>query len=341
MKNEIKLLHKGKVRDVYSVGEKYLLIVSSDRISAFDFILPTPVPGKGELLNRISLFWFERTKHIINNHIVASDIEAIKSQVSGHKEYKSQVTGHKSQAGGMGDKSQVTSHMSQAGGTGDKAQVTGHKTVELDWEYMKGRALLVRRTKRINFECVVRGYITGSGWKEYLKAGTVCGIKLPPGLKEAQKLPEPIFTPTTKADHGHDQNVTFEEMAADFGVKKTRVIKAKSLELYNFAAAYAEARGIILADTKFEFGELEGHPDSGGGIILIDEALTPDSSRFWDKAAYKIGSSPESFDKQFVRDWLEKESGWDKTPPPPELPAEVVAGTLEKYKEALNRLTGL
>ena len=285
------------MRDVYTVGDKYLLIVASDRISAFDHVLPTAVPGKGELLNRISLFWFEHTKQIINNHIVTSDIEAIKSQV------------------------------------------TGHKAQELDWEYLKGRAMLVRRTKRVNFECVVRGYITGSGWKEYLKVGTVCGIKLPAGLKEAQKLPEPIFTPTTKADHGHDANVTFEEMAAEFGIKKTRVVRAKSLELYNFAAAYAEPRGIILADTKFEFGELGGHPDSGGGIILIDEALTPDSSRFWDKAAYKVGSSPESFDKQFVRDWLEKQSGWDKQSPPPELPPEVVQGTLDKYKEALQRLT--
>jgi phosphoribosylaminoimidazole-succinocarboxamide synthase len=318
MKNEMKLIHKGKVRDLYSVGEKYLLIVSSDRISAFDFILPTAVPGKGELLNLISLFWFERTKRIINNHIVASDIEAIKSQVT-----PPPASGPRGPA-----------KVGQAGGG-----VTGHKSQELDWEYMKGRAMLVRRTKRVNFECVVRGYITGSGWKEYLKTGSVCGIKLPPGLKEAQKLPEPIFTPTTKADHGHDENVTFEQMAASFGAKKTRFVKDKSLELYKFACAHAESRGIILADTKFEFGELDGHPDSGGGIILIDEALTPDSSRFWDKGAYQVGSSPASFDKQFVRDWLEKKSGWDKKSTPPELPPEVVSGTLEKYREALNRLT--
>jgi len=284
---ELKLMHKGKVRDLYSAGEKYLLIVSSDRISAFDFILPTPVPGKGALLNKISKFWFDRTGHIIKNHIVSADIEDIRGRVS-----------------------------APAG---------------FDWEYMRGRAMLVHRAKRVDFECVVRGYITGSGWKEYLKQGSVCGLRLPAGLKEAQKLPEPLFTPTTKADQGHDENVTFETMAAALAPGLAEKIRAVSLALYKFAAAHLERRGILLADTKFEFGLLDGE------LILIDEALTPDSSRFWDAARYKVGTSPASYDKQYVRDWLEG-SGWDKKSAPPGLPAEVVQGTLEKYEEALQKI---
>lgn len=284
---ELKLMHKGKVRDLYSAGEKYLLIVSSDRISAFDFILPTPVPGKGALLNKISKFWFDRTGHIIKNHIVSADIEDIRGRVS-----------------------------APAG---------------FDWEYMRGRAMLVHRAKRVDFECVVRGYITGSGWKEYLKQGSVCGLELPAGLKEAQKLPEPLFTPTTKADQGHDENVTFETMAAALAPGLAEKIRAVSLALYKFAAAHLERRGILLADTKFEFGLLDGE------LILIDEALTPDSSRFWDAARYKVGTSPASYDKQYVRDWLEG-SGWDKKSAPPGLPAEVVQGTLEKYEEALQKI---
>lgn len=284
---ELKLMHKGKVRDLYSAGEKYLLIVSSDRISAFDFILPTPVPGKGALLNKISKFWFDRTGHIIRNHIVSTDIEDIRGRVS-----------------------------APAG---------------FDWEYMRGRAMLVHRAKRVDFECVVRGYITGSGWKEYLKHGSVCGLKLPAGLKEAQKLPEPLFTPTTKADQGHDENVTFETMAAALAPGLALTIKETSLALYKFAAEHLERRGILLADTKFEFGLLDGE------LILIDEALTPDSSRFWDAAKYKLGTSPASYDKQYVRDWLEG-SGWDKKSAPPGLPEEVVQGTLEKYEEALQKI---
>ena len=286
---ELKLVHQGKVRDLYAAGEKYLLIVSSDRISAFDFILPTPVPGKGALLNKISAFWFGRTGHIIKNHIVSTDIVEIKKLVTAPPGF--------------------------------------------DWEYMDGRAMLVRRTKRVDFECVVRGYITGSGWKEYLKRGGVCGIKLPAGLKEAQKLPEPIFTPTTKADQGHDENVTFETMAAALPPGLAAKVRDVSLALYKFAAAHAEKAGILLADTKFEFGLLDGE------LMLIDEALTPDSSRFWDAAKYRVGTSPESYDKQYVRNWLEG-SGWDKKSAPPALPAEVVQGTLKKYEEALQKITG-
>lgn len=286
---ELKLIHKGKVRDLYAAGEKHLLIVSSDRISAFDFILPTPVPGKGALLNKISSFWFDRTRHIIKNHIVSDDIDEITGLVT-----------------------------APAG---------------FDWDYMRGRALLVHRAKRVDFECVVRGYITGSGWKEYRKQGSVCGIRLPAGLKEAQKLPEPIFTPTTKADQGHDENVTFEVMEAALPAGLAKKIKDASLALYKFGAAHAEKAGILLADTKFEFGLLDGE------LILIDEALTPDSSRFWDAAKYRVGTSPESYDKQYVRNWLEG-SGWDKKSAPPALPAEVVQGTLKKYEEALQKITG-
>ncbi len=286
--SELKLIHKGKVRDLYAAGEKYLLIVSSDRISAFDFILPTPIPGKGAILNKISSFWFARTGHIIKNHIVSDDTDQICRQVQA--------------------------------------------PVGFDWDYMRGRAMLVHRTKRVDFECVVRGYITGSGWKEYLKQGSVCGIKLPAGLKEAQRLPEPIFTPTTKADEGHDENVTLEKMAAALPAGLAEKIKDKSLALYKFAAVHLEKRGILLADTKFEFGLLDGE------LILIDEALTPDSSRFWDAARYRVGTSPESYDKQYVRNWLEG-SGWDKKSNPPELPKEVVQGTLQKYEEALNKIT--
>ncbi|HNW42923.1 MAG TPA: phosphoribosylaminoimidazolesuccinocarboxamide synthase [Elusimicrobiales bacterium] len=287
---ELKLIHKGKVRDLYAAGEKYLLIVSSDRISAFDFILPTPIPGKGAILNQISSFWFARTGHIIKNHLIASEIGEI------------------------------------------KAKLAGYSSAGLDWAQLAGRAVLVHRTRRVDFECIVRGYITGSGWKEYLKHGSVCGLKLPPGLKEAQQLPEPVFTPTSKADRGHDENVTFEQMAAALPPGLAEQIREKSLALYKFAAAYLKERGILLADTKFEFGVLDGE------LLLIDEALTPDSSRFWDAARYQVGTGPDSYDKQYVRDWLGG-SGWDKLSAPPGLPPEVVRGTLGKYEEALNKIT--
>ena len=287
--SELKLIHKGKVRDLYAAGEKYLLIVSSDRISAFDFILPTPIPGKGAILNKISSFWFDKTGNIIKNHLVAADIAGIKEGLAGY-------------------------------------DCSG-----LDWTDLEGRAVLVHRARRVDFECIVRGYITGSGWKEYQKQGSVCGLRLPPGLKEAQKLPEPVFTPTSKADQGHDENVTFERMSAALGPELAQKIKEKSLSLYNYAAEYLQHRGILLADTKFEFGILDGE------LILIDEALTPDSSRFWDAGQYRTGTSPESYDKQYVRNWLEG-SGWDKVSAPPELPSEVVQGTLKKYEEALNKI---
>ena len=284
----LKLIHKGKVRDLYEAGDKYLLIVSSDRLSAFDFVLPTAIPGKGKILNKLSLFWFARTGRIIKNHVISADIEEIKKYLPGSG---------------------------------------------LDGEYFQDRTMLVRKTKRVDFECIVRGYITGSGWKEYLKTGSVCGIKLPPGLKEAQKLSEPIFTPTSKADQGHDENVTFEEMARALGSALAEEIRAKSLALYKFAADYSALKGILLADTKFEFGTLNGE------LIFIDEALTPDSSRFWDAKMYRPGRSPESYDKQFVRNWLES-SGWDKKSPPPSLPVDVVDATVAKYLEALRKLTG-
>ena len=282
------MIHKGKVRDLYEAGHGYLLIVSSDRLSAFDSVLPTAIPGKGEILNKLSLFWFSHTRHIIKNHIVAADLEEIKKYLP---------------------------------------------EAALDEGSLKGRAMLVRWTKRVDFECIVRGYLTGSGWKEYLKTGGVCGIKLPPGLKEAQKLPEPVFTPTSKADQGHDEAVSFEEMSRVLGSPLAEEIKAKSLALYDFAADYCARKGILLADTKFEFGTLDGE------LILIDEALTPDSSRFWDAAAYKPGSSPESYDKQFVRNWLEN-SGWNKLPPAPPLPKDIVDATAARYREALRKITG-
>lgn len=299
---ELSLIHKGKVRDLYAAGENYLLIVSSDRISAFDFVLPSEIPNKGKILNRMSLFWFDKTKHIIKNHIITSDIEEIKAQVTLLRQQSSEGQ-------------------------------PGYELQELDWDYLNGRTMLVKKVKRIDFECIVRGYITGSGWKEYLKSGSICGIKLPTGLVEAQKLPEPIFTPTSKADKGHDENVLFEQMSDVLGKDRAEYIKNKSIELYKFAADYLEKRGIILADTKFEFGE------DNGEIILIDEIFTPDSSRFWDKSAYKTGTSPENFDKQFVRDWLEKKSNWDKKSSPPPLPPEVIKETANRYHEALKRIT--
>jgi phosphoribosylaminoimidazole-succinocarboxamide synthase len=287
----LKLIHKGKVRDLYAVGGSYLLIVATDRLSAFDFVLPTAIPRKGELLTKISLFWFNKTRHIIGNHVISSDLAEIRERVRA---------------------------------------VTGART--LTDEYFSGRTMLAYKAKRVDFECVVRGYITGSGWKEYLRSGSVCGITLPAGLLEAQKLAEPIFTPTSKADLGHDENVTFGDMAAALGPALAEEIRATSLALYKFAADYSAEKGILLADTKFEFGILDGK------LILIDEALTPDSSRFWDAGAYKPGSSPESYDKQFVRNWLER-SGWDKVSPPPALPEEVVRKTMEKYNQALEKLT--
>lgn len=283
--SSLELLHRGKVRDLYAVDAQHLLIVQTDRLSAFDVILPNPVPGKGEILTTLSNFWFDKLGHIIPNHLSNILPEAVV----------------KTEA--------------------DRAQI-------------KGRAFVVKRLKALPIEAIVRGYLVGSGWKEYKKSGTVCGIKLPAGLQEAQKLPEAIFTPSTKAAVGeHDENISFDEAAKLLGQSRANEIKNAALALYTQAAEYAATKGIIIADTKFEFGV-----DDAGKMYLIDEALTPDSSRFWPVEEYKVGSNPPSFDKQFVRDWLET-SGWNKQPPAPDVPMEVLQKTSDKYQEALHRLT--
>ena len=282
----LKLLGRGKVRDMYAVDGDRLLIVTSDRLSAFDVVLPDPIPDKGRVLNEMSNFWFRRLGHIVPNHL---DVAAPESVVKG------------------GD---------------DAAQV-------------KGRAVVVKRLKPLPVEAVVRGYLIGSGWKDYQKTGAVCGIRLPAGLKQADKLPEVIFTPATKAEAGaHDQNISYERTEKLIGKTLAAKVRDVSLRLYREAADYARGRGIIIADTKFEFGT-----DEKGNLVLIDEALTADSSRFWPADEYRPGISPPSFDKQYVRDYLEK-LRWKKAPPAPRLPAEVIAKTSEKYREALFRLTG-
>lgn len=279
---------RGKVRDVYAVGDDRLLIVSTDRVSAFDVVLPTPIPDRGKVLTRLSAFWFRRTAGIVPNHLLADDVASFPESVRAHPE--------------------------QA-------------------DVVEGRSMLVRRTRRIDVECVARGYLAGSAWSEYQQHGTACGIKLPPGLAESQALPEPIFTPAAKADTGHDENIGFERLVELVGAPLAERLREKTLAVYAYAANVAREKGIIIADTKLEFGLL------GDELILIDELLTPDSSRFWDAAAYAPGTAPASFDKQYLRDWLE-ESGWNKEPPAPELPAEVVANTRRRYAEALERLTG-
>lgn len=279
------LVHRGKVRDIYAAGPEHLLIVTSDRLSAFDVVLPDPIPGKGAVLTGISKFWFERTQAIIPNQLTALALaDAVK----------------------------------------DPAEQA----------LLKDRAMLVRRLKALPIEAVVRGYLIGSGWKDYQKTGAVCGIELPPGLQLADRLPQPLFTPATKAPKGqHDENISFEETARLLGQPLAEKVREKSIQLYEYAAAHALTRGIIIADTKFEFGL-----DNGGQLVLIDEALTPDSSRFWPADSYRPGISPPSFDKQYVRDYLET-LDWPKKPPAPHLPAEVIAKTAEKYREAYRRLT--
>jgi len=277
--------YSGKVRDVYFLDDK-LLIVSTDRISAFDFVLPSEIPAKGEVLNQISLFWFDKTKNIIKNHLITADLGEIKN-------------------------------------------LTG---LELDRWYEK-RTMLCVRAKRIDFECIVRGYIVGNGWKEYERTKSICGIKLPDGLKYAQRLPQPIFTPTTKADVGHDENVDFDYMQRSIGDLADK-IRNVSMEIYNYAHDILIKKGIILADTKFEFGIYDGD------LILIDELLTPDSSRFWDARTYKEGEEPESFDKQFVRNYL-LSSSWDRKSNPPALPMDVIEKTREKYIEILKKVYSL
>jgi phosphoribosylaminoimidazole-succinocarboxamide synthase len=274
---------QGKVRDVYDLGDR-LVIVATDRISAFDWVMPTPIPGKGRILTAMTRFWFDWLK--VPNHVLSLEIAEFPPAFQAHA------------------------------------------------DQLAGRTMLVRKTAVVPFECVARGYLAGSGWKEYRSAGTVCGIPLSKGLKEADALPEPIFTPATKAEQGHDENVSFDVMAAAVGRETAAELRDRTLDVYRRAAAYAAGKGIILADTKFEWGRLPN-----GELILIDEVLTPDSSRYWPKETYRPGSSPPSFDKQFLRDWLET-TGWDKASPPPSLPQEIVEKTAAKYQEALDRLTG-
>lgn len=283
--HSLKLLHRGKVRDIYEVDAKRLLIVTTDRLSAFDVVMNEPIPGKGEVLTAVSNFWFGKLQHIIPNHLTGDAPESVVAP-------------------------------------DEVAQV-------------KGRAIVVKRLVPLPIEAIVRGYLVGSGWKEYQATGSVCGIPLRPGLRLADRLPEPLFTPSTKAALGsHDENIPFGRMAELIGTGAAARVREVALALYREAAAYALERGIIIADTKFEFGT-----DGCGILHLIDEALTPDSSRFWPADQYRPGTNPPSFDKQYVRDWLEA-SGWDKHPPPPALPPEVIAKTAEKYREALRRLVG-
>lgn len=276
-------VRSGKVRDVYEAGEN-LVIVASDRISAFDCILPTPIPDKGKILNTLSVFWLARTAHLIDNHLL----------------------------------------LHRAADFPEPFNVP-----ELD-----GRSMLVRRAEVVPIECVVRGYLAGSGWKDYKNTGEVSGIRLPDGLVESDHLPEPIWTPSTKAESGHDEPISFDEAAAICGEATARQLREASLMLYDYAAQHAHARGLILADTKFEFGFANGQ------LILVDEAFTPDSSRFWDAGHYAPGRAQDSFDKQYVRDYLET-LDWDKTPPAPALPPEVAQRTADKYQQAYNRITGL
>lgn len=280
----LKKLYSGKVRDLYEIDDQRMLMVASDRLSAFDVILQQPIPDKGKILTEISNFWFNKLEHIIPNHFTGDQVSDVVS-----------------------------------------AQ---------ELPLVEGRAVVAKRLKPVAVEAIVRGYLVGSGWKEYQRSGTVCGIQLPAGLQEAQQLPEPIFTPSTKAEVGdHDENISFAQCAAIIGEDLAKQVRDASLALYQAAVEYAATRGIIIADTKFEFGL-----DSDGTLTLMDEALTPDSSRFWPADSYQVGTNPPSFDKQFVRDWLES-SGWNKEPPAPVIPADIVQKTADKYREALQRLT--
>ena len=284
--SSLPLVYRGKVRDVYGVGDEHLLIVTTDRLSAFDVVLPDPIPGKGAVLTAVSSFWFERMKDVVPNHLAALRLEEVLPDPA------------------------------------ERAQV-------------EGRAVVVKRLDALPVEAIVRGYLIGSGWKDYQKTGAVCGIALPPGLRQAERLPEAVFTPSTKAAVGdHDENIDFDRTVELIGRELAEQVRDVSLRIYREAADYARGRGIIIADTKFEFGL-----DGDGRLTLIDEALTPDSSRFWPADRYQVGTSPESFDKQYVRDYLET-LDWDKTPPGPKLPEEVIRRTAEKYREALARLTG-
>jgi phosphoribosylaminoimidazole-succinocarboxamide synthase len=280
-------IHEGKVRDIYAIDDQSMLIVTTDRLSAFDVVLPDPIPDKGRVLNTISNFWFERTRHIVPTHLTGKPLSSAVSDPD-------------------------------------------------ELALLEGRAMIVRRLKALPIEAVVRGYLIGSGWKDYQRTGRVCGIDLPEDLKLASRLPQPIFTPATKAAVGaHDENIPFNVMEDLVGAPLAARVREIAVALYQLAAEHALARGIIIADTKFEFGV-----DEGGAIVLIDEVLTPDSSRFWPADTYQPGVSPPSFDKQYVRDYLES-LGWDKKPPAPKLPADVIARTSNTYREALQRLTGI
>jgi phosphoribosylaminoimidazole-succinocarboxamide synthase len=280
------LLGRGKVRDIYALGDKRMLIVTTDRLSAFDVIMNEPIPDKGRVLTAMANFWFARLAHIVPNHLTAVDPESVVS------------------------------------GANEKAQV-------------RGRAIVVKKLTPLPVEAVVRGYLIGSGWKDYQATGAVCGINLPAGLQQAEQLPQPIFTPATKAEKGeHDENISYARMSEIVGEKIASKVRELSLQLYTEAAEYAETRGIIIADTKFEFGL-----DAAGELVLIDEILTADSSRFWPAEQYQVGISPPSYDKQFVRDYLET-LDWDKRAPAPHLPDQVVSRTADKYRDALERLTG-
>jgi phosphoribosylaminoimidazole-succinocarboxamide synthase len=282
--SSLPFLHSGKVRDIFAVGDDKLLVIQTDRLSAFDVVLPTPVPGKGRILTALSLFWFRKLGRVLPNHLLDIAPETVVAP---------------------GERSQV-----------------------------EGRAMVARKLKPLPIEAIVRGYLAGSGWKEYRRTQSICGIALPPGLREAEKLPEPIFTPSTKAAIGtHDENMTFTEVEKLIGPGRAAEVREKAVQLYSAAADHAAARGILIADTKFEFGV-----DAAGVLYLIDEALTPDSSRFWPTAEYRIGGSPPSFDKQFVRDWLEAQS-WDKKPPAPALPPDILDATAARYEQALRLLT--
>uniref|UniRef100_A0A7V3UZ29 Phosphoribosylaminoimidazole-succinocarboxamide synthase n=1 Tax=candidate division WOR-3 bacterium TaxID=2052148 RepID=A0A7V3UZ29_UNCW3 len=281
----VKRYRSGKVRDIYQIGDN-LLIIATDRLSAFDVVLPDGIPDKGRVLNLLSVFWFEKFRHFVPNHLITADVDKF------------------------------------------PPDVLKYRTI------LRDRSMLVKKTQPLPVECVVRGYLAGSAWDDYQRTNCVCGIKLPPGLKQAEKLPEPIFTPATKAQSGHDENITEDEMAKMVGEEITKNIRRIAIELYQQASKYALSRGIIIADTKFEFGLHQGK------LILIDEVFTPDSSRFWSAKDYQVGISPPSFDKQFVRDYLIA-LGWNRRPPAPRLPAEVIAGTSARYREVLKLLTDI
>jgi phosphoribosylaminoimidazole-succinocarboxamide synthase len=281
----LKLFAKGKVRDTYELTADQLLMVATDRLSAFDHVLPNGIPDRGKVLTQLSIFWFSQTDTFQPNHLISGMVPDLPAVLKNFR------------------------------------------------EELAGRFMIVRKAKRIDFECVVRGYLAGSAWKEYEESQSLAGEKMPPGMRQSEKLAYPIFSPATKADTGHDENITFDQLKRELGEDLATKLRDMSLELYKYASEFAARRGLILADTKFEFGQI------GDDVILIDEVLTPDSSRYWDAATYQVGTSPDSYDKQFVRDWLSR-SGWDKSSEPPSLPADVVAQTRLRYLTAYQRIVG-